>query len=212
MAMLSGNLLPGATLTPISSCTIDGSPAPCSDTSDDFVSTPFIFSGFGGNILQLSLRAEARTGESGSPSSASAEAELIFDAYTTGPIRPGFASFEVVTFGNKTKDGSGSASASIEGLVSCDTPPDCGQKGSGEFTLGVPFQIRMFVHADGKFDPLNPGVGLGTSFINLTLSDPDGPDPIILPVPEPNQFGPALAAALAGIFGTVRARRKPRLQ
>src|SRR5262245_11910103 len=86
MVVLSSQLLSGATLTPVTSCTMDGSPAPCSTTSSDFVSTPFIFSGFGGNFLQLSLRAEARTGASGSPATASAEAELIFDAYTTGPV------------------------------------------------------------------------------------------------------------------------------
>ena len=212
LALLSCPILHAATLSPATSCTLDGIPAACSSNSSDLVSTPFLFSGFGTNTIQLSLRAEARSGDSGTPSTATAEAELIFDAYTSGPVRPGFASFEVVTFGNKTADGEGKSAASVQGLVSCDTPPGCGQNQvSVPFTLGVPFQIRMFAHADAKFNPLNPGAGLGTSFIKLTLSDPQGLDPIIQVVPEPSQFGSVLGVTLVGIFA-LRARRKSRLQ
>jgi hypothetical protein len=220
IAALSGQTILGASLTAVTSCTVDGLPVACSPGNPNSASALFFASpDIGGPDLGLTVAASAAAGLLGN-TTGFVSIDLTFYAKGAGPVRPGLAKISVGTDGDGTLGGAtgGSAHASVADLISCTLAGPCFEFGDFPLMLGVPFQIKL--QASAFAEDFGEAVGFSTSSsIQLSLFEfaQDGSlrsvnilGPVV--VPEPNQFGPALLAALAGIVWRVQARRKAGLQ
>lgn len=209
--LIGAQALISASITPVSSCTIDGAPAACTTGNPDIAETLVLANtGLGTNFLSIEINASAGAGFHGN-SSATASIEVDFIATTEGPVRFGFITY---TFGVDSDAGFGGgamASGSISGIGSCNSPPLCVKSGSLEpFQLGVPFEIKLMAFAAGN--PPMPSGGSANAKMELQFfeSDPSGnliPVNVVeAPVPEPGTFGLGLLAS-AGLLWIRRLRR-----
>jgi hypothetical protein len=180
------------------SCTISNVAVTCPTVVEDTrtaATGSFSVVGLDTPSIVLSNQADAEAGStglfppSGLVSSASATVDVRFEAITTGPVRPGLATFLLLASGDYGAGGGAvTASASISGLGTCVLlgSLDCHQSGTlVPFLLGVPFQLDVFAQA-GAF----PGIktltgGGGGSVVSLSLFEVSGAPVTITSLPEP---------------------------
>ena len=139
---------------------------------------------------------------SGIGSSALTTISLDFLGFTEGPVRPGFASFLILTDHDRGVYGSSGTSAAIAGLGNCGL--QCEETGTMvPFELGVPFEISLNLFASGGTGPHVLSGGLAETIITLRLFD--GAEAVAIfdppqPVPEPATWGLVAAGILACLF------------
>lgn len=189
--ILIAQVVVGTGITPVSTCTIDGTPVACMPGVDS-AQTFFMQEGLGTHILDLQVSASANVGFSGNVE-ATASIELDFTATTEGPVRPGRIEYYIIV---TETDGSGAggkryAEASISGIDSCFGGFCTKSAHSVPFQLGVPFTIKLSAYSEAVLEqgPAGGYAFAGTRFEIYEWDTSQGLIPVNIvaaPVPEPS--------------------------
>ena len=197
---LQNTALQAAAIVPTSSCTINGTAAPCST----FTAGPaevFLFSPNRvlasevtfGTLLEVTIVTYVETRDP--VLSATASSTLLFYVKGEGPVRPGFAEFGANTDidGGASCDSctfGGTAFARIQDLA-CDGPLCFNGSLPTPIMLGVPILVELRASAFANGPSLPPGapgaVFISSSGVHLSLFDADFNVVNIVPtaIPEP---------------------------
>ena len=188
---LQNTALQAAAIVPTSSCTINGTAAPCLNSVGGEPASVFLFSPSGvpapevtfGTSLDVVLGTSVGT-RGPAILSATASGTLLFYVKGEGPVRPGFADFGVFTDIEGGSGGGGTALARIQGLGSCDGPVCSDVSSMVPIMLGVPIlvELRGSALADGELEGFS-----SFSSVYLSLVDADFNVVNIVPtaIPEP---------------------------
>lgn len=210
--LIGAQALISASLTPVSSCTIDGAAAACMPGDPNRAQTTFIYNdGLGTDFLSIVVAASAGSGAD-PDTSGTASITLNFLATTEGPVRPGFVEYLIVADGDGSSAGASYGSkVSVSGIGNCSAPFTCVDSGTIPFQLGIPFEIRMSAAAGGTFAGFQSGAASDSTielrFYELDSSGSQIPVNILGPIitPEPNSTAAMLVSALGLIW--LRRRR-----